>query len=186
MDPQSIRETFNSQLESNQKEWDGYGLTGALEQLSEAVANLKAAGLDVSLEMSPWPSEMAFMLFPDGARIVPVTGDLRIGNSHRLLGIATKLGSDATLMLAVSEFDSLWNGANATLQDGGDIRSRFRALRYDLKNDAEALEKFQRTIIRDCARSALMEKHNIARGYETGQVPVLPKPALKIPPQQKP
>ena len=181
--PDGIRDAFNAKQEKLRKEWETYGLPAALRGLSDAIADIREAGLDVSLTMEGDASEMAFELFENnGSLVVPVSGILRVGDIHVLLAIATQVSSEPALVLAISRFDIRFHGTQATTKDGR-ITNRIRGDSFDLKNDPEALVKFQQAVITSCVRSAEVARNDVAHAF--GDRPardVLPKPARKRPP----
>lgn len=162
MTPDSIREEFNAQQDKHEKLWSGSGLTQALEDLSLALRDLRQQGHDVSLEMISTPAEQVFSMLPQGnGMTVPVSGVLRIGDIHYLLSIATKHNGFDCLKLCVSEFDIRFQGVVGKIKEN-DFRQAVRANIYDLKGDSDALVKFQKEIIRHCARNRVIADHDPA------------------------
>jgi len=182
MTPDSIREEFNTQHEKHEKQWSDWGLTQALEEISLALRDIRQQGHDVSLDMIGTPSEQVFSMMPQSGMTVPVSGLLRIGGIDYLLGIVTKQNGNPCLKLCVSEFDIRFQGVNGKVKEG-DFRQAVRSNIYDLKGDADALVKFQKEIIRHCARNKVIADHDPAGtlGADTqGKKPVA-KSALQKP-----
>lgn len=178
---EQIREHFNAQRTAHEESWAKSGLNTALENISLALQDLNNNGVSVSLEMMGTPSEQAFGML-EGGMTVPVSGILRIDNMHFLLSVATKHSGQACLKLCLSEFDIRFQGVKAKVKES-DLRQSVRADIFDLKDDPEALVKFQKEIIRNSARNQVIDDHNIGGTLESGIN--RKKPALK-PPLQKP
>jgi hypothetical protein len=180
LEPHQIAEEFNTQKNSVAATWEKSGLSGALRDLSLALADMKTAGLDVSLEIFGSPSEQAFGMFPSGGLTVPVSGILREGHMHRLLAIATKVSGEGALQLALSEFDVRFNGADAQVKDGV-VDSKVRATIFDLAKDPEALIKFQREVIRHASRNEAVDNNDAGEAFDKKDA--LRKQSLKLAPK---
>jgi len=172
-----IRAEFNAQKERFTSEHVKSGLLPVIEDLSQAIADLKAQGHDLSLEFFGNPSEQAFAMFPRGGGQLtsPVSGILRTGTNHRLLAISTTVNDKPALQLALSEFDIRHSGADATIKTSGDAASQsgsiqgiVRAKVYDLKGDPNALVKFQQDVLRHCARNDVINEHDVAGAFDNG------------------
>ena len=176
-----IRDSFNAQKEKFQKEHAQSGLLDALGNLSLAIADIQAEGHDVSLQIFGNPSEQAFAMFPRGGGLTtPVSGILRIGRNERLLAISTKVGGAPALQLAVSDFDIRFNGTEGKLKEG-DIGNSIRAKIFDLKNDPEALVKFQKDVLYHGARNSAVDALDNAGAFDNNAKAT--KPKLKAPPK---
>lgn len=177
--PESIRAEFNSSKEDFRGFADRSGLTRALASLSDMLGDLQDAGLDVSLEMLGGASEQAFDLFKENSITVPVSGILRIGPIHRLLGISTSLEGKPALVIGLSEFDIRYSGPEGVVREGV-IDGKLRAVHFDLNADPDALLKLEKTIIRYAARSEAIADIDDRRAFENTKS--LYKPTLRIPP----
>jgi hypothetical protein len=191
LDNNQIRDEFNAKKQNFAKWLDETGLSNAIKDLSRAVSDLKSAGLDIDLQLFGDASEQAFGMFPRGNGLtVPVSGDLRIGRHHHLVAFAVKVDGKPALQLGLSQFDIRFTGPYGSLafpkigQNGASaqaaaITSVVRANVYDLANDAEALVKFQKEIIRDAARDAFIDELDESRAFDNGNS--LGKPIRLIP-----
>jgi hypothetical protein len=180
--PGQISDYFNAQKEKFAAAHAQDGLLEGLQDLSLAVSDMKAAGIDVSLEIFGDASELAFAMFEGPGMIAPVSGLLRIGNIHRLIAFMTQANDAPCLKLALSKFDIRFNGADGTLKDNK-IDNQVRATVYDLKNDPEALVKFQQEIIRFDARNVVVYEQDKADMFDKGQG--LRKRPLRITPKNQ-
>lgn len=167
MTPQNIRDEFNAQTDAHEKSWAKAGLNSALENISLALRDLNASGIDVSLEMLGTPSEQSFAMLLDSGMTVPVSGILRIGHIHYLLSIAVKHGGQECLKLCMSEFDIRFQGVRGKIKEN-DFRQVVRSNIYDLKGDADALAKFQKEIICHAARNHVIDGHDHGNTLDTG------------------
>lgn len=79
--PDQIRDEFNARKEKFAVWGEETGLNSALQGMSAALADLRAGGIDVSLEIFGDASEQAFSLRPDTSVTTPISGVLRI-NKH--------------------------------------------------------------------------------------------------------
>ncbi len=133
------------------------GLNDVLQDLSRAIDALKNAKIDVSLEMSPAVSEQAFSMFvPFGANLMCALGGiLKVGSAHYMVCLATERDKKPVLQIALSKHDIRYNGSNTTANDGTTRDNAVRADIFDLKNDPEALIKFQQAVIEQAARTKL-------------------------------
>lgn len=138
-----------------------HGFGPALEEISQAIADIREQGIDVSLEVIGDASEMAFSLFPRPV-VLAVSGVLRVGKIERLFGIATKVNGEAALEVALSNFDIRYEGTHGVNADGKTVPFT-TSLRYDFKNDPDALVKFQQEIISFAARNAALEDFDKAQ-----------------------
>lgn len=184
LDPATLRDVFNLEKEKFRETSDKEGVLTALSGLSEILGDLQDAGLDVSLEMLGGASEQAFDLFKENGVTAPVSGVLRIGPIHRLLGIATRLDSKPSLVIALSEFDIRYSGPEAVVNNGV-IDGKLRAVRFDLKKDPDALVKLESTIIRYAARNDVIAEidHKNAFDNSKNAQNTLRKLPLKPPPK---
>lgn len=169
LEPREISEQFNAHRAQFEASHEKSGALKAIEAISLAISDIRDAGHDVSLTLSGMPSEQAFDLFESagGRLIVPFSGTLRIGTAEQLIALATTVSGKPALMLATSEFDIRFNGPDATLKEGV-VNGTVRHLSYDLKNDEEALRKFQREVLRDCARNEVVNAHDTADAFDNG------------------
>jgi hypothetical protein len=183
-----IRDEFNAQKTRFENDHAKSGLLEALENLSHCLADIKAQGYDVSLEIFGNPSEQAFAMFPRGGGLTtPVSGILKSGTNHRLLAFSTKVGGQPALQLAVSEFDIRHHGMDGKLKLSGDRESMtgetensVRAKIYDLKKDPEAMVKFQKDVLFHCARNEAVNARDVAGAFDNGQsLRKLKAPSLK-------
>jgi hypothetical protein len=171
-----IRDEFNAQKTRFETDHAKSGLSEALESLSQAIADIRAQGYDVSLEIFGNPSEQAFGMFQRGGGLTtPVSGVLKSGNNHRLLAFSTKVNGQPALQLAVSEFDIRHNGMNGKLVIPGgtdkkevDADNVVRAKIYDLKRDPEAMVKFQKDVLFHCARNEAVNDRDVANAFDNG------------------
>lgn len=171
-----IRDEFNAQKARFEAEHVKSGLLEALESLSQCLADIKAQGYDVSLEIFGNPSEQAFAMFPRGGGLTtPVSGILKSGTNHRLLAFSTKVGGQPALQLAVSEFDIRHHGMDGKVKLTGDRESMtgeaentVRAKIYDLKKDPEAMVKFQKDVLFHCARNDAVNDRDKANAFDNG------------------
>jgi len=176
-----IRDQFNAQKAHFEKEHAGNGLLPALENISRAVADIKAAGHDVDLQIFGNPSEQAFAMFPrTGGLTAPLSGVLRIGRNERLFAIATKKDNENVLLMAVSEFDIRYHGADGKF-DAGNLTNTVRSKVFDLKNDPDALVKFQKDILYHLARNQVINDRDVEQSFNNGANAT--KPRLKAPPK---
>ncbi len=164
------REKITAEFNAAKDEFASYGAKSgfdkALQNISTAIGELKEAGIDVSLEVFGDSSEQAFDLFSNASVTVPISGVLRIGSIHRLFGLATKSGGKNALQIGLSNFDIRYNGAEIKIEDGV-ATSNVRAIVFDLKNDPDALVKFQQEIITHAARNAVVNDNDAAQVFDS-------------------
>ncbi|MFN7114280.1 MAG: hypothetical protein ACK4PK_07955 [Alphaproteobacteria bacterium] len=180
--PEQIREEFNARKAKFAKWGEETGFNTALQDISGAIADLRAGGIDVSLEISGDSSQQAFALRPDTSVITPIFGILRINHIHRLFSITVKESDKPCLKVSLSDFDIRYQGTHGEIKDGK-LRNLIRSKTYDFKKDPDALVKFQQEIIHFSARNAVVADNDIANSFETGistKKPVL-KSALQKP-----
>ncbi|MDE1153886.1 MAG: hypothetical protein PW788_15240 [Micavibrio sp.] len=176
-----ISAEFNNQREKFGAFAGKTGLDTAVKDLSRLIGDLQGAGLDVELTLFGDASEQAFSLFETGGLTVPVSGILRMGPIHRLVGIATKEGNQNVVKLAISEFDIRFNGVEGKLKDDS-IDSVIRHKSYDLKDDNDALVKLAEEIIRHCARNDVINSNDALGVFDNGRR--LQKTAPRLAPKQ--
>ena len=168
LDAREISDHFNAHRAEFEARHDKTGALAAIEDISRAIADIRAAGHDISLTLSGMPSEQAFDLFPgSGSLTVPFSGVLRIGTAEQLVALATKVHGKPALLLATSEFDIRFTGPEATVAEDK-INGVVRHQSYDLKNDPDALVKFQSEVLRDCARNEVVNAHDVAEAFDNG------------------
>jgi hypothetical protein len=180
MDPHQISDVFNAKKQAFAEDCDKTGLGQATEAFSVVINDLKAAGMDVSVDLFADASELSFALFNSNSIRTPVTGVLHIGPIERLFAFAVQINNQPVLQLAVSDFDIRFNGADGEIKDGK-LDNKIRATVYDLKNDEDALVKFQDEVLRMCARNTVVFGHDVADAFDKPQV--LNKPSLRMPPK---
>lgn len=171
-----IKAEFNAQKTRFETDHAKSGLNAALEDLSQAIADIKAQGYDVSLEIFGNPSEQAFSMFQRGGGLTtPVSGILKSGGNHRLLAISTKVSGQPALQLAVSEFDIRYHGTDGKIVLAGEsqklqgiVDNSVRAKVYDLKKDPEAIVKFQKDVLFHCARNEAVNDRDVAGAFDNG------------------
>lgn len=174
----SIQQEFNARKQ-NFSEWGAQaGFSQMLQGISTALSDLRAAGLDVSLEIFGDASEQAFAMRESGSVIIPISGVLRINNIHRLLAITVKEEGKPCLKLSLSDFDIRYQGVQGATENGK-MRNTVRHKSFDFKSDPDALIKFQREIITYCARNAVIADNDIGGAFDTGRH--TKKPVLKRP-----
>lgn len=144
------------------------GADVALQNLSKAIADLKASGVEVSLVLGEYPSEQAFSMFKAGGLTTPLSGILRIGGVEKLIALTVKENDEPCLKLGVSMFDIRFNGANFVLKDTEGTNA-VRATVYDLKNDQDSIVKFQRDIILIAARTAVIRENDAAGAFSNDE-----------------
>lgn len=180
MDPHQISDVFNAKKQAFAEDCEKHGLGQAVEAFSVAVNDLKAAGMDLSVEIFGDASELSFAMFNSQSIRTPVTGILHIGPIHRLFAFAVQIDSKPVLQLAVSDFDVRFNGADGEIKDAK-LDNKIRATIYDLKNDNDALVKFQEETLRMCARNSIVFGHDVAEAFDKPQT--LNKPSLRMSPK---
>lgn len=183
MTPTEISDEFNGK----KAEFRGYceqsGLGAVLRDLSTMVDDLKTGGVDVSLDLLEMPSELAFKLFADGGKTVPLSGILRIGTHHRLVGIMTQFQEKPCMKLGVSRFDIRHQGTNGnTNSKNSAIESVVRATVYDLRKDENALVTLQKDILHAAARTEVIQEYDVQNAFGHGRKinKPLQKPPFKL------
>jgi hypothetical protein len=180
--PEQIRDEFNVR-KSRFAQWgEETGFGGVLRGISGALADLRAGGIDVSLEIFGDSSQQAFALRPDTAVTTPISGVLRINHIHRLFSITVSERESPCLKVSLSDFDIRHQGAHGKIKEGK-LRNLIRSKTYDFKKDPDALVKFQQEIIQFSARNAAVAENDVANAFDSGisaKKPTL-KSALKKP-----
>lgn len=159
LDKDQIRKEFNDQKEYYKKLGEKSGVSQLLQDLGSMIDDLKAQGLDVSLDMHSVSSEQAAGMF--GAdmympRIV-ATGTLRIGNTERLMAIATEVNGQKTLLVVLSQGDIRHNGTSGVVMTpplrniNSSVKSVVPSIYCNPAADPEALVNLQKEIIRNAA-----------------------------------
>lgn len=180
MDPHQISDVFNEKKQKFAADCDQNGLAQGTEAFSTVISDLKIAGIDVSVDIFADAAELGFAMFDTKSIRTPVTGILHIGPIERLFAFAVRENGQAVLKLALSDFDIRFNGADGLLKDGK-LDNRVVATIYDLKNDPDALVKFQDEVLRMAARNAVIFEHDVADAFEKPSL--LNKPSLRITPK---
>ncbi len=180
MDPHQISDTFNARRRQFADDCEKHGLDQAVEAFSVAIRDLKTYGLDLSVEIFGDASELSFALFNSSSIRTPVTGILHIGPIQRLFAFAVRIEDKPVLKLAMSEFDIRFNGADGTVTEGK-LDNKVRAQIYDLKNDEDALVKFQDEVLRMAARNDVVFRHDIADAFDKPHT--LNKPSFRMMPK---
>lgn len=176
--PGEISDVFNEQKARFEKQHKASGLLDAMEQFSRAVGDLKAAGHDLSLQFHGNASEEAFSMFTrTGGLTVPVSGVLRIGPNERLVAFATKINGESVMQLGMSEFDIGHNGVDGKVAEGN-ISPTVRANVFDMKNDPDALVKFQTEVLRSLARNEVVNERDVAGAFDNGPQRISKRPKL--------
>ncbi len=176
--PQQIRDEFNQRREKFAEWGKTSGFGDALENLSFAIRDMQESGLDIRLDMMGTAGEQGFALFPPGGITTPISGILHINNIQYLLTLAVRHDGKDCLKLAVSEFDIRFQGVTGTVKEEK-LRQSVRATIYDLKNDPDALIKFQQYVINQSARNQVVADHDVAGSLQHG-IPAK-KAVLKMP-----
>jgi hypothetical protein len=180
MDPHQISDVFNAKRKQFAEDCDKTGLGKATEAFSVVINDLKMAGMDVSVEIFADACELGFAMFNTNSIRTPVCGILHIGPIERLFAFAVRENNQEVLKLAVSEFDIRFNGADGELKEGK-FDNKVRAAIYDLRNDENALMKFQEETLRMAARNDVLFSHDVAGAFE--KPAALRKPALRMTPK---
>ncbi|MDP2206140.1 MAG: hypothetical protein Q8K65_07520 [Alphaproteobacteria bacterium] len=174
--PEQIRDEFNARKEKFSQWGEETGFNAALQGISTALADLRAGGIDVSLEILGDSSQQAFALRPDVSVTSPISGVLRINHIHRLFSITVRESDKPCLKVSLSDFDIRYQGAHGEIKEGK-LRNVIRTKTYDFKKDPDALVKFQQEIIQFSARNAVVAENDVANAFDTGIS--TKKPALK-------
>lgn len=174
--PDQIRDEFNARKQKFAKWGEETGFDKVLQGISVAIDDLRAGGIDVSLEIFGDSSEQAFALAGTSSVTTPISGVLKINNIHRLFSLSVKEQGQDCLKVALSDFDIRYNGVEGKTTEQR-VRNVIRSKTYDFKRDADALVKFQLEIIQFSARNAVVADNDVAGVFETGTHN--PKPGLK-------
>ncbi len=188
LDPKDISRKFNEESAHFKKRMQAYKVEPVLQDLSRAIAALKEGGIDVSLRLIEFPSELAFSLFRPGTDlVVPFTGVLRIGNHEKAFGLCVEEAGSECLKIGISKFDIGHNqgyentldasGSNLQpfgnnyvpvkdLKIKGKIAPEVPSLIFNLRDNPSALAKFQQCIIEMAARSQFIQENDIANAFE--------------------
>lgn len=177
MTPQQIRDEFNQKREKFAAWGKETGFDTALQDISRALRDMQDSGIDVRLDIMGTASEMAFSQLPQAGITTPISGILHINNIQYLLSLSVKHNGKNCLKLAVSEFDIRHQGVAGTVRDEK-LRANVRSSVFDLKNDADALVKFQEYVINQSARNSVIAENDAANAMNTG-IPDK-KPVLKL------
>lgn len=183
MTPTDISHEFNAKKGEFREYCEQSGLGTVLRDLSSMIDDLKTGGVDVSLDLLEMPSELAFKLFADGGKTVPLSGILRIGAHHRLVGIMTQFNEKPCMKLGVSRFDIRHQGTNAlTNSKNTAIENVVRATVYDLKKDENALVTLQKDILHAAARTEVIQEYDTQNALgNSGKInKPLQKPPFKL------
>lgn len=163
--PKRIAEEYNQHSASFRGLGDNTGFTEALQQISQAIRDLREAEIDVSLDITGGASEMSFLMFKIPA-VVPIGGVLHIGSNQRLFALCTNDEDGRGLKLALTKHDIRHDGFDWHVEDNGLARPAPQVHIYDLQNDPDALIKLQQEIIRFAARNAVIFENDVAEAFE--------------------
>lgn len=175
--PQQIRDEFNQRREKFATWGKETGFDTALQNLSHALRDMQDSGIDVKLDIMGTASELAFTQLSHAGITTPISGILHINNIQYLLSLSVRHNNKDCLKLAVSEFDIRHQGITGTVSDEK-LRANVRSSVFDLKNDADALVKFQQYVINQSARNNVIAENDVAKAMNTG-IPDK-KPVLKL------
>lgn len=179
---EALSAEFKAQVEARRTEWADYGLNETLRAISTSVDSMRKQGIPVGdVKVIEQPSELAFSLFnAKNALIVPISGTIEVGQAERLFAVATSIGKQDCLKLALSMFDIGHHGATATqAKDSTIIKASVRSKIYDLK-DPDGFSDFEKDIIRSAARAAVIAENDTQQAF-AGSRKSLPKLSLKQP-----
>jgi hypothetical protein len=169
LSPSDIAAHFRQQVETSSPH--DKETAQALQELSHAIDDCKAAGLDVSLELAGQGSLLAADLFvPYRYVAVCASGILRTGQSTYLLALATSIDHDPCLKLAISAHDPrFYRPHTETRYDSINGRhvecNTVPGSVYDLKYDEEPLVRFQKHVASLCARDAFIRANDPAKAF---------------------
>lgn len=180
-DSNVIRDEFNKKKDSFRTQSEKDGLKDAVGILSRVVGDLKDAGLDVSLDLIAGGSEMSFYLFPNPSLTMPVTGILRLGNMHRLLGVATELDKTSVLQVAISHFDYRLEGMTGKMTESRSINPAIRGKIFDMRKGSIEAELRDYLLVA-LARNDVVAEFDTAQSLEANARS--PKSVLKAPRKQ--
>lgn len=183
MTPTEISSEFNAQKNEFRNHCEKTGMRTLLRDLSSMVDDLRTAGVDVSLDMLEMPSEMAFKLFPEGGKTVPISGILRIGAHHRMIGIMIEFQNNPCLKLAVSRLDIRYQGNHGNMNArNSSIENTVRSTVYDLKKNENALIELQKSILHAAAKGEVIQEYDTQKAFGSSEKihKSLQKPPFKL------
>lgn len=168
---QELEDAFNAAVDKNsgrtQNKDATFGETlPILRGLSEMTALLQAAGMDIRLTVFQSAAPMAFNFFTEKELTIPVCGILEIGETQRLLAIATRADKKKCLKIGISYQDIRFIGGKTSPDTS-----------FDVGNDADAWIAMQKQLLEWVAREKLIRDNDVAGGFENTAKSL--KPALK-------
>lgn len=174
-----LREAFERTRASYEEEKD---VTGIIEALSKAIKTLRDAGVDVHLQLSRSITEDSFPLAKKAGQLsctfsLTMSGVLKINQSEHLLTLSTTEGADETKRDVLKLYVSDREYSSRSLHDD------FRGECFDLKTDAEALQKFQHFVINKASWNAVIRDHDVCDTFDNTGVrrlnkfSLIPKPS---------
>jgi len=151
-----LKAEYNQKREKTKTEWNSYNLGLAIESLSQAIADLRAIGINVHLDLAGNATEDAFLMVQTVAEskgmIVPISGILKIDNVEHLLCVSVSEADIPVLKIYLSQFD----------YRGQRIYPVIRGKAFDLNADPQAMHKFQQQVIFAAARNEIVRRHDVA------------------------
>lgn len=160
-----INDTFSDAKRKFGEFAEDSGFGPALKEVSRALDDLRRAGHDVSLEVFGDASEQAYDMFKRNVT-VPVSGILRIGDIHRLFAIATRVEDKPALQIALSHVDIRFHGFKGKINEG-QAENSVKSVVFDVKNDPEAIVKFEKEIIEHLARNSVVNDNDEAQTFDS-------------------
>lgn len=165
-DAGKLREMFNEKRAAELEDWRANGADRAVEILGRGLDELRAAGIDVELELGASSGrrsyDMVHAIGSNGTAYVNAAGTLKIDNQSYLLAIgspnvpSTTDAEGNTHRESKADTARLYMSQYDIAQQGGvkDIRTEV----YNIVADPKAVRDFQEVVVKHAARTAVLEE----------------------------
>ncbi len=192
-DPGELAKIFRKEYDERRENWAENGASEIIENLSRSVSSMRAAGIDVSLDMKASWSQQAFALVHhkhSGTVYIHAYGVLRVGNTELLVGIGKpekeKQSFDGPQGRQTREVEAkkcrLFLSTDDIEYHGG--KKEVRSGLYNVLNDPKAWDEFEERVVYFAAGEKLIDDLDVENALNTdkkrGRSPKLKSGRLKI------
>lgn len=176
-----LRELFEQRKSAYNTSWQENGFVDALEALSRALRDLVDIGVNAHLQISSSVPEESFRL---------VEGVTKLSNSRRVTGSGVLTVDQCQYLVIFSNAEDKQENETKILKmyvssreyGSRKLQSDFRGECFDLKDDVDGIQKFQRHVINIAAESEVINAHDVCNVFESTGIrrlnksPLAPKP----------
>ena len=144
-----LQQIFLAEQKKERETLQEKGLDRALQELSEAMDELRNIGIDTHLVLKNGGSDLSFMMAKGYNVTCNYHGYFNIGNQNYILGIFTRVGEEDCLQMRVSVHDL----------EGKNKAESMAHILYDLTSE-EALKDFQKSMVEAAVSQELIREND--------------------------